>query len=271
MDHLRKHLSERTDSKQEKVAESSSVRPEMGFSLQSGFVVCPGVPLRCRDRQPRRDGSRRRSLGQHAKFIQRGIIACLSGGKQVVHLPRAGVQPGTTVLIARKSKMKKAEQNHRIEQTVPDNSISNLPRKVMNLLGSPASAFWFLAGIFIVLLNVLRRLTRQKEAELVPVGSEKYRTDSDEQLHVYRCGQCGYTLYPARGRELKFFPNTFKCPQCSAPKSEFWDLNDPDDPRNQEPEEDENENESNESTSATESPKPPSEPSEEPPTDTSSA
>lgn len=39
--------------------------------------------------------------------------------------------------------------------------------------------------------------------------------------NVYECTECGYTLFPAKGREFKFFPNSFKCPECSAPKSKF--------------------------------------------------
>lgn len=63
----------------------------------------------------------------------------------------------------------------------------------------------------------------------------------EAELHVYKCGGCGYEIYPARGREFKFFPDDFKCPLCQSPKSAFWDLNDPEDPRNQEEDEDEDE------------------------------
>lgn len=62
--------------------------------------------------------------------------------------------------------------------------------------------------------------------------------EEKKELHVFKCGGCGYEMYPARGREFKFFPDTFKCPLCKSPKSMFWDLNDPDDPRNQETEDD---------------------------------
>lgn len=60
--------------------------------------------------------------------------------------------------------------------------------------------------------------------------------EEEAELHVFKCGGCGYEMYPARGREFKFFPDSFKCPLCGTPKSEFWDLNDPSDPRNQEDE-----------------------------------
>ena len=40
---------------------------------------------------------------------------------------------------------------------------------------------------------------------------------------VYECTECGYTLFPAAGREFKFFPDTFKCPECGASKDKFED------------------------------------------------
>ena len=39
--------------------------------------------------------------------------------------------------------------------------------------------------------------------------------------NVYECGNCGFTLFIATGRESKFFGDTFKCPECGAAKSEF--------------------------------------------------
>mmetsp|Transcript_34153 Transcript_34153/g.107672 ORF Transcript_34153/g.107672 Transcript_34153/m.107672 type:complete len:83 (+) Transcript_34153:667-915(+) len=56
---------------------------------------------------------------------------------------------------------------------------------------------------------------------------------------MFRCEDCGFTIYPARGREGKFFPKGFTCPNCSASQESFYDLNDPTDPRNQEEDEEE--------------------------------
>jgi len=42
---------------------------------------------------------------------------------------------------------------------------------------------------------------------------------SDAAAH--ECSNCGYTIFPAAGREWKFFGEDFKCPQCGAPKSAF--------------------------------------------------
>jgi len=41
--------------------------------------------------------------------------------------------------------------------------------------------------------------------------------------HEYECTKCGYTLFPASGRESKFFGAGFSCPQCGAGKDEFVD------------------------------------------------
>lgn len=45
-------------------------------------------------------------------------------------------------------------------------------------------------------------------------------------VHAYQCSECGYTLYPAAGREFKFYGDDFVCPACGAPKDKFVDLND---------------------------------------------
>jgi rubredoxin len=47
--------------------------------------------------------------------------------------------------------------------------------------------------------------------------------------NVYECGNCGFTLFVAKGRESKFFGDSFKCPECGASKKEFIALDDMDD------------------------------------------
>ncbi|GMH78605.1 hypothetical protein TrST_g14229 [Triparma strigata] len=49
--------------------------------------------------------------------------------------------------------------------------------------------------------------------------------EPDSGVKIFECGNCGYTLFPAKGREEKFFPDGFKCPECSAEKSEFVERN----------------------------------------------
>jgi predicted RNA-binding Zn-ribbon protein involved in translation (DUF1610 family) len=50
--------------------------------------------------------------------------------------------------------------------------------------------------------------------------------DSEESTsgttsNVYECGNCGFTLFVATGRESKFFGDSFTCPECGAAKTEF--------------------------------------------------
>lgn len=62
---------------------------------------------------------------------------------------------------------------------------------------------------------------------------------AQNELKAFKCENCGYELYPARGREGKFFPSSFKCPMCGSPKESFYDMNDKNDPRNWEEEDEE--------------------------------
>jgi predicted RNA-binding Zn-ribbon protein involved in translation (DUF1610 family) len=54
-------------------------------------------------------------------------------------------------------------------------------------------------------------------------------SDSNSTSNVYECGNCGFTLFVATGRESKFFGDTFKCPECGAAKTEFKARNTDDD------------------------------------------
>jgi len=101
-----------------------------------------------------------------------------------------------------------------------------------------------------------RKWLRKKQMEM---NNEKPKNptiitseEMEAELHIFKCGGCGYEMYPARTREFKFFPDDFKCPVCASGKDEFWDLNDPDDPRNQEEEEEEESEQDSEEASADE-------------------
>jgi rubrerythrin len=61
-------------------------------------------------------------------------------------------------------------------------------------------------------------------------ANDKGEEEQQEAMsNVYECGQCGFTLFIAEGRESKFFGADFKCPECGAPKSEFKARGDDDD------------------------------------------
>ena len=49
------------------------------------------------------------------------------------------------------------------------------------------------------------------------------RCAAHQELHAFTCENCGFTIFPARGREGKFFPDNYKCMQCGAPKEAFFD------------------------------------------------
>lgn len=121
------------------------------------------------------------------------------------------------------------------------------------LFGVKAKAYWesmgflplFFAGFGVIALAIKLFKVKKGQWQSGPTGINKAVTpqsvitteEEERELHVFKCGGCGYEIYPARGREFKFFPDSFKCPLCGTPKTEFWDLNDPTDPRNQEEEE----------------------------------
>eukprot|EP00592_Proboscia_alata_P010455 CAMPEP_0194361544 /NCGR_PEP_ID=MMETSP0174-20130528/9109_1 /TAXON_ID=216777 /ORGANISM="Proboscia alata, Strain PI-D3" /LENGTH=441 /DNA_ID=CAMNT_0039133799 /DNA_START=258 /DNA_END=1583 /DNA_ORIENTATION=- len=52
-----------------------------------------------------------------------------------------------------------------------------------------------------------------------PGGEEK--KEEEETAMAQECGQCGYTMFVAKGREFKFFGEGFVCPGCGAAKDQF--------------------------------------------------
>uniref|UniRef100_A0A7S1A400 Rubredoxin-like domain-containing protein n=1 Tax=Noctiluca scintillans TaxID=2966 RepID=A0A7S1A400_NOCSC len=93
--------------------------------------------------------------------------------------------------------------------------------------------WWRLPMLFALPSMVYRlwssRMDTQRLAELSASVDSKYVASTEEQrkqLHTFMCGGCGYTLFPARGREGAFFPDRFKCPICGAAKRDFFEMND---------------------------------------------
>jgi len=53
---------------------------------------------------------------------------------------------------------------------------------------------------------------------------------ASQELSIYECAGCGYTLFPSAGRDFKFFPDDFVCPECQAAKDQFIQKKQPVDP-----------------------------------------
>ena len=102
-----------------------------------------------------------------------------------------------------------------------------------------------------VLMEIERRQAElrasiDKDGNLIdpnaPVDPSKLITDEDLNKHqdededeeesggtmgqtkVKECGKCKYTLFIAAGREKRFVPPGFTCPQCGAPRDQFKDV-----------------------------------------------
>lgn len=64
------------------------------------------------------------------------------------------------------------------------------------------------------------------EGNVLP-GQEDIGDDDDDSgpdettANAYVCGECGYTLFVAQGRDFKFFGDGFTCPECGATKDKF--------------------------------------------------
>lgn len=135
------------------------------------------------------------------------------------------------------------------EKTTSEESVGSV-----GFLGVKAKAYWksigwvpvIFAGLGVLALTikmvkVVRGRWKSSDGVNRAMINDSVITTAEQEaeLHVFKCGGCGYEIYPARGREFKFFPDNFKCPLCGSPKSAFWDRNDPTDPRNQESDDDE--------------------------------
>lgn len=69
-----------------------------------------------------------------------------------------------------------------------------------------------------------------EEAGKPDVGDLDYPARSAEPAKItsnaYQCTVCGYTMFPAAGREFKFYGDDFVCPTCGSDKSKFINLAD---------------------------------------------
>lgn len=67
---------------------------------------------------------------------------------------------------------------------------------------------------------ILKAALGEDEASAMPATPLKAGS-SDALICECSVADCGYTLFVAAGREEKFFPDGFTCPECSAPKDQF--------------------------------------------------
>mmetsp|Transcript_69327 Transcript_69327/g.122752 ORF Transcript_69327/g.122752 Transcript_69327/m.122752 type:complete len:214 (+) Transcript_69327:118-759(+) len=114
---------------------------------------------------------------------------------------------------------------------------------IIGAMAATIAGSWFFTGkwwkvpLYLALPSMCWRLwtTRGDTTKLAQVSASvdsKYVASTEEaqaELHMFMCSGCGYTLFPARGREVAFFTDSFKCPMCGASKDEFVDMNDDDD------------------------------------------
>ena len=94
---------------------------------------------------------------------------------------------------------------------------------------------WLAVILGLVLVKVIRAgsigvLFADEEPNWKHIARSKAE---EAEQHEFCCERCGYTLFPARGREGKFFPDSFTCPNptCNAPKEAFFDMTDLSDAR----------------------------------------
>ncbi|GMH71500.1 hypothetical protein TL16_g05666 [Triparma laevis f. inornata] len=80
--------------------------------------------------------------------------------------------------------------------------------------------FWLFGAGLIFKLTTQKNPTDKDAPNWAHVVTSK---EQEEELHAFTCDNCGFTIFPARGREGKFFPDTYKCPSCGADKESFFD------------------------------------------------
>lgn len=82
-------------------------------------------------------------------------------------------------------------------------------------------------GVGYLLIKLIRaRVMKRGKTVLSAMPSWGYLVSSKEEemefLHAYCCKQCGTTIFPARGRDSKFFPKDIECFACGAKGREMF-------------------------------------------------
>jgi rubredoxin len=69
--------------------------------------------------------------------------------------------------------------------------------------------------------NVLDDKGKLVDPESAEGGDDDDEEDGSSAGMIQECGNCGYTMFVAKGRDFKFFGDDFKCPECGAAKDQF--------------------------------------------------
>ena len=82
-------------------------------------------------------------------------------------------------------------------------------------------------GMGYLLIKIVRaRVMKRGKTVLSAMPTWGYLVSSKEEemefLHAYCCKQCGTTIFPARGRDAKFFPKDIECFSCGAKGREMF-------------------------------------------------
>lgn len=161
-----------------------------------------------------------------------------------IHLPSLNLityfpyGPGTVVELQRNM----AERCYReiVEKEIEEHGAVEAPLEVASLLRlEDADARSIFDGV-VSAREKMRERTREEEAAAIAAAEAEdaskpvvegldYPARSGEPakvaVHAYQCSDCGYTMFPAAGREFKFYGADFCCPTCGAPKDKFVDIN----------------------------------------------
>lgn len=148
-----------------------------------------------------------------------------------IHVPNSELLSAKTTTKSKKSSLSKAAKKKKSAiKTV------KVGEKELTFSHDMRTSFLWSGIIFTLLVVKIVRMAAagNLRAAFFEEPNYKYiaRSDAEEaELHEFCCESCGYTMFPARGREGKFFPDNFKCPNCDAAKEAFFDMTDLSDPR----------------------------------------
>jgi len=136
------------------------------------------------------------------------------------------------VLMPRKTELLAAQSAMEAQSAAPKRGIRSLTLggTTFEFQRDMTFHFSFLGVTLVLVLKKIIEKGRLAFEEEAPKFTTNNEVESTE-LHEFQCEQCGFTIFPARGREGKFFPDDFKCLTCEAPKEAFFDMNDLSDPR----------------------------------------